>query len=715
MKKIFHFSLAAMAGLVLAGCTGDYDDWAQPQTYAQEDPAAAYGVSAQGSGTITMPAADEQVSVITFASTNDNVKGYNVRKLTINGSEFSATVEGNNVMVSADALEDSLYALSGSRAQRTYDLDMHITYGAILANGDAIAGESNGTAQFTTRPTPAIDAKGYYLLGNFQENGAGWDLSAPVWMTSEGNGIYTAVVNTTADGDNWFKFYEGSHYSADNWDEVNQGEMGCRENGSAATQDFIIWKGDKYAVQTPVINGMGMFKVTLDMNNMTYTVVRQEYKLYIIGGPNDWTASATERMLQFSQPDPEVPYYTINFRAAAEGDTWFAIGDDQSCDAIAAGDWTKLFGTTAGNGNSGESGTFTRRSNLSDDGSFCVKQGAKLIKVEVDLRGYTYKVSTLDIADDYYLIGAPGEWNAESAMTMHFQHSDKSVFDDPVFYYVMEGTGSDMWFAFGDKDAIDAVAAGTWNQLFGTRGASEDLSGSFDRRFNLDGDHSFHVDGTAKYYRFEVNMMDYTYTITPLDYNQYVYFIGATDGWANAEQKLESPNCDGRYTGFVYCADPNGWGNQFKFQRVAGSWDNEINSATFTGGITGDFGLADGSTNIAATAGEGVYYVTLDLNNSTLNAVRITNMNLVGGFNGWNQADDAQRMTWNATDYCFEISNAGVTADGWKFAANNDWAINLGGDLTALTQDGANISAVGKTIRLYPTRRTSGSIYATVQ
>ena len=174
---------------------------------------------------------------------------------------------------------------------------------------------------------------------------------------------------------------------------------------------------------------------------------------------------------------------------------------------------------------------------------------------------------------------------------------------------------------------------------------------------------------------------------------------------------------DGVYTGYVYCADPNGWGNEFKFQRVAGSWDNEINSGTFTGGITGDF--ADGGGNIKATAGEGIYYVTLDLANNTLNAVKINNMNLVGDFNGWNPADDTKQMTWDANEYCYVITNAGVTANGWKFTANNDWGINLGygagKSLTDLVANGGDITVVGYTIKLYPTRKNAYKIYCTVE
>ncbi len=117
----------------------------------------------------------------------------------------------------------------------------------------------------------------------------------------------------------------------------------------------------------------------------------------------------------------------------------------------------------------------------------------------------------------YYLIGGPGGWNAEAALTMQFLHSSKDVLDDPVFTYTFASNNNDIWFAFGDKDAIDAVAEGNWTKLFGTTGESEDLTGTFDRRYNLNGDHSFHLDGSAKYYRIQINVVEMTYKITPMD------------------------------------------------------------------------------------------------------------------------------------------------------------------------------------------------------
>ena len=439
---------------------------------------------------------------------------------------------------------------------------------------------------------------------------------------------------------------------------------------------------------------------------------------YIVGGPNDWAGSAADRTIKFEHSGEDVyvdPIFTVIFDAS-EGDTWFAIGDDEACDAIGAGDWNQLYGIVGGE-NTAPSGSLDRRYNLGGDNSFCVPAGAKKIKVTIDMMEQTFVVETINIADSYYLIGGPGEWNAASALTMKFSHSNKSVFEEPIFTYMFDGTGSDMWFAIGDKDAIDAIGAGAegaWSKLLGnTDGNGENgLTGTLAPRTKLKDDGSFKVDGKAKHYRITINMLLMTFEIAELNFEPFVYFIGATDGWSKAEQKLAlTDEANGIYTGFVYCADPNGWGNEFKFQKEAGNWDTEINTGHMTGGITGDF--ADGGGNFKANAGEGVYFVTLNLGTNSIDAVKVNKMGLIGDFNGW--GGDTE-MTWNATDYCFEVTGAAVTAAGWKFRVNADWAINLGGaTLDNLVANGDNIFVGGSTVKLYPTRKTSDNIYCTVE
>ena len=305
-------------------------------------------------------------------------------------------------------------------------------------------------------------------------------------------------------------------------------------------------------------------------------IIAQNY--YVVGGTKDWAGSAATKEQKFSHSDADVyddPVFTIVIDGNPDGDTWFAIGDDAGCDAITNdGDWSKLLGIVGGDSNA-TSGKLDYRYNMGADNSFCVSGGAKKIKITIDMMESTFEVTKVNISDSYYLIGGPGDWSADAAWTMQFSHSDKDVFDDPVFTYVFPGSGSEMWFAFGDDEAIQGVAAGDWTKLFGTTGASEDLSGSFDRRYNLDGDHSFHIDGQAKFYRFTVNMAEMTYTITPLNFAEYIWEAGVNNDWGAIEQPLYCADGNGTYVGFFYAqdADWSGGKGAFKFTGAFGSWD----------------------------------------------------------------------------------------------------------------------------------------------
>lgn len=319
----------------------------------------------------------------------------------------------------------------------------------------------------------------------------------------------------------------------------------------------------------------------------------------------------------------------------------------------------------------------------------------------------TPKAPFIDAA--YYLVGDMfttddvNGWTKEVAKA--FNHSDKDVYEDPVFTVSFETTKADQYWKIIPKKNIDSGdiwAAG----VVGPKVDGDDsMTGTL-----TNGDAKAGKIAKAGKYKLTINMMDYTYTIEEVNYDPFIYFIGATDGWTNAEQKLALvDDAKGVYTGYLYCADPNGWGNQFKFQRVAGSWDNEINSgafSTFSGAATSEGG------NISVNAGEGVYYFDVNLGEGTITATKVETMGIIGGFNNW--AGDAP-MTWNAEEYCFEATNVGVTADGWKFRVNGGWDINLGGSLNNLTAGGDNLSVAGNTVKLYPTRKTKDNIYCRVE
>ena len=410
---------------------------------------------------------------------------------------------------------------------------------------------------------------------------------------------------------------------------------------------------------------------------------------YVIGAAGGWSADGA-RTQKFQHSDADVyedPIFTIIVDAGGD-DCWFAIGDDTAIDAVAAGDWTQLFGTKGASEDL--TGTMDRRYNLGGDHSFHVT-GAKKIRITLDMLEYSYKIEPVNIADAYYLIGGPGEWNAESAMTMKFSHSAKDVFEDPVFTYTFEGNGGDMWFAFGDKDAIDAVAGGTWNKLFGTKGESTDLSGSFDRRYNLDGDHSFCVDGKAKFYRFQINLADMTYTITPLNFQEYIYEAGVNNDWGAVAQPLYCPDGNGTYTGFFYAqdADWSGGKGAFKFTGAFNDW-SQGNYGTGTinaDGLSGTLIDDGGSGNVLADPG--FYQAEVNLANMTYKLTPITTIGIVGPAQAGGWGDDTD-MTYNKETRAWEATLE-LAADELKFRANDGWDINWGGSVDNLTAGGANL------------------------
>lgn len=313
------------------------------------------------------------------------------------------------------------------------------------------------------------------------------------------------------------------------------------------------------------------------------------------------------------------------------------------------------------------------------------------------------------IAEKYYLTGTMNGWDNTNT-TYELGNGGQDPYTNPTF------TCSIKLAEIGNPTSIEFKATpvdglgGDWS---GCLAAGEE--GMFNYK-NVGGNFKIdNIKAETKVIRLTFNMIDQTWGYQEVAFDQFVYFIGATDGWASPDQKLELTDESGIYTGYVYCADPNGWGVEFKFQKIAGDWgDNSQLNSNNLSEITG--GFAKGGDNIIAAEGIGVYYVTLDLSANTLNAVKINNMNLVGDFNGWNPADDTQQMTWDAENFCYVITGAGVSANGWKFTANNKWDINLGGDtLDNLVANGSNITAIGTTIKLYPTRKTSGKIYCTVE
>ena len=365
MKKTFLYSLAVLASVSLASCNGDYDDWAQPQHNPQEASAAKYGITftAGPEAECNMPDEDGVINLVTVNSTDADVTGYTLKDLKVNGEAIKGEIVGNNIQVDAKELEKILCTQNNSRASVTRDINVESKVSVNLASGDAVAINTVGetTGKITTSPTPAIDAKGYYMLG--EVNGNGWTATSPVWMTQVSDGVYQLKVTTEKDK-NYFKFYEGSKWDeSGNWDVINKGVMGCEKDGSADASGTIYYTGDSWGTpQTMVIVGKGTWIVTLDMNNLSYSVGKPI--LYMKGDANGWDG------YDYLAGDDGVHF------------TGFMYLNQNGFKFTTAPDWS---GTGYGE----------NFSTAPDAGNIVMTEPAGYYKVDVDLSEKTYKLTPI--------------------------------------------------------------------------------------------------------------------------------------------------------------------------------------------------------------------------------------------------------------------------------------------------------------------------------
>ena len=305
----------------------------------------------------------------------------------------------------------------------------------------------------------------------------------------------------------------------------------------------------------------------------------------------------------------------------------------------------------------------------------------------------TATLTAPEIEDAYYYIGATNGWSATD-QTYKFTRADESVsvYDDPVFTCVVpapfatdETTGEtarvDNWFKIAPASAYKLEDFWSGKILGSATDGDESLKVSLIN----DGAQACKQPATdgALMYKITLNMMEYTMTIEPISYNEYIYVPGNGQGWAPASAPaIRSANSDGVYVGYAVM---NG---DFKFTKER-NWDGgEYNSGSFSTYGDGFAASTDGG-NISCTGEAGIYYLSADVANGSISGV-LCNFGLIGPaqVGGWDSDSD---MTFDATTNTYTWTGD-LAAGEFKFRANDGWDINLGGSLDDLVANGSNLS-----------------------
>lgn len=291
MKKIFLYSGVLLSMLSFASCDESFNDWAELKTN-EAATNGAYGLNFAASGVdvdMSAEAIPDSVDLVKVTKASDEVQNVILKTVSLNGVDVTkyCVIKDATARMSTKQL-DSLATVSlKSQKCEKRALDVDATAAGVLEDGTAVQVAGKVTQNETPIQTPEADPKGYYILGNVNDNN--WTVNKPVMMaeTAEGSHVYKVAVTTTGDS-NWFKFYgastlKGVDGSATTWDDANSSQYGCANNGDEATFNYVTW-GD--AVQTPVIAGAGTWIVTFDANTWTYTV--SSPVLYLAGDANGW-------------------------------------------------------------------------------------------------------------------------------------------------------------------------------------------------------------------------------------------------------------------------------------------------------------------------------------------------------------------------------------------------------------------------------------------
>lgn len=276
----------------------------------------------------------------------------------------------------------------------------------------------------------------------------------------------------------------------------------------------------------------------------------------------------------------------------------------------------------------------------------------------------------IQVEDAYYLVGTVNGWDLATAVK--FSHSDKNVYDDPVFTLCIDITAeaaqAGWWWKIVPESSF---AAGSWEGLFGTeKDGDTALSG------NLFEDGNSGCLNRAGQQLFTIDMLNCTYSVTnavPM-----LWTPGNSNDWTPETSGTLTTSDFTNYNGFLHL---NGeW-----LMTPAANWDNKYTLGTAPGTL-----IYNGDNNLPVPAeGDALYWVEVNLGSLTYSTTAITKVGMIGGFNDWagdlEMTPSADLLTWTA-----DLDLAADTELKVRF--NGDWAINLGAPATNLVFNAGNIA-----------------------
>ncbi|MBQ7812729.1 MAG: DUF5115 domain-containing protein [Bacteroidales bacterium] len=421
MKKIAYLSV--LAGLFLTACTeGDYGiKPADPQVNGQEEFVTLPGVAAAAVSPIDLAKVeDDSVAVATLTP------------LTVTEGDFKYTIVvddtykypvAEDMKVAVAELQSMVEEVYGKRpTERTFTAVLNVD---VIVDGQASLLTSDKFDLTITPVAPVIDAA-YWLVGDM----CSWDAAGALKFKHSGKDVYedpvfTITFSTTKES--YWKIIPNTNYEGDFW---GAGVLGTAVDGDTALDGKLVSESP----QAGKIEGAGMYMMTINMMDYTYSIRALAPEYYILGDtPFAWSVN-DKKFLMYAESS-SVHTYTTEF----EGNVKFINANDMGTENWEACYGTPVDGDTSANGslqqNSGaihvpEKGFYTFTVDLADMkyswSAVTVEATYKSMAVVGDFQGWNpanadtqmteiaphnWFIGNLNISTSEFKIAADGGWD----------------------------------------------------------------------------------------------------------------------------------------------------------------------------------------------------------------------------------------------------------------------------------------------------------------
>ena len=414
MKKISLYVSIALAGLFMGSCSDDFTNWANPQTNPQEDAITIPGLTATAADAIDLANVSED-SVSTFTlSTAALPEGFQLAdarvEVTPQGVEgatkttFNAGIEGR---AAAADLSDLVVNAYGKRpTARTFDAHVYLD---AVKDGQAVLIDAGKINVVVTPKAPYI-ASNYYLVGDMYGEGK-WALADCVKFNHSDADVYedpvfTLMVTTTKDNQYWKIIPQGNIDAGNPWAIQNdpKGVVGVTKNGDDAMSGTLVTSvtkddGTTDAPNAAMIAKAGIYQITINMMDYTYSIKQISPEYYLVGALQNWSDQTMSCLM--TAETAMVQNFTTKWTGDANLKIW--LGSD-------FGDWNNAFGSTAGDGVSAAEGKLK-----ANGGAIVCPEKNAYYTFTADFSTMTYKWTKLANQNptefEYVgLIGVGGKW-----------------------------------------------------------------------------------------------------------------------------------------------------------------------------------------------------------------------------------------------------------------------------------------------------------------